>query len=177
MASQDVAVALQRAEEVLRRRPSAGLHDDATAVATWDGGMRIVASHALGRRIATDMPPELGGSGGEVTPGWLVRAGLASCTATSIAMAAAGEGIELDALEVRATSRSDARGLFGITEGDGAAVYPGLRDVKLHVRVAAPGVAPERLRALVTESQRSSPMLTSIQGATPVGLSIEIGAA
>jgi uncharacterized OsmC-like protein len=61
------------------------------------------------------MPSEVGGSGDQVTPGWLFRAGLASCAATRIAMAAAAEGIELATLEVRASSRSDTRGLLGMT--------------------------------------------------------------
>jgi uncharacterized OsmC-like protein len=175
MAVQDLAAALQRTERVLRRRPSAGLQDDATGIARWDGGTRVVASHANGRRIATDMPRELGGEGQEVTPGWLVRAGLASCSATSIAMAAAAEEIELDELEVRASSRSDARGLLGMTGGDGAPVYPGLLDVQMHVRIAARGVAPERLQSLVEKSQRTAPMLAVIQDAVTVDIRIEVG--
>ena len=72
-----------------------GMHDDAPATARWRGGTRVVTSHANGIEIPTDMPGELGGSGDRVTPGWLFRAGLASCAATRIAMGAAAEGIEL----------------------------------------------------------------------------------
>ena len=110
MTTGDLAQALQRAQSVLRRRPEMGLHDDAPATARWQHGTRTVASHANGMQMTTDMPGELGGSGDQVTPGWLFRAGLASCAATSIAMAAAAQQIELTSLEVRATSRSDARG-------------------------------------------------------------------
>jgi hypothetical protein len=35
----------------------------------------------------------------DVTPGWLFRAGFASCAATCIAMGAAAQGIELASLE------------------------------------------------------------------------------
>jgi len=175
MATQDLAAALQRTERVLRRRPSAGLHDDVAGVARWDGGARVVASHANGQQIATDMPRELGGEGLEVTPGWLVRAGLATCSATSIAMAAAAEDIELDELEVRASSRSDVRGLFGMTDANGAPVYPGLTDVQIHVRITARGVAPERLRALAEKGGRNTPMLSSLQQAVPVAIKIEVG--
>src|SRR5438552_3676240 len=100
MGMHDIAAAMQRVEEVLRRRPDAGLHDDAPATARWQGGTRIVASHANGTQMQTDMPDELGGSGERVTPGWLFRAGVASCAATRIAMAAAAEGVALDTLEV-----------------------------------------------------------------------------
>ena len=103
MATQDIAAALQRVESVLRRRPDVGLHDDAPATARWERGTRVVASHANGTQVATDMPTELGGTGDQVTPGLAVPRGLASCAATRIALAAAAEGIELTALEVRAT--------------------------------------------------------------------------
>lgn len=95
MAAADIAKALQRVESVLRRRPDSGLNDDAPATARWDGGTRMVANHPSGKQVLTDMPAEIGGSGDQVTPGWLFRAALASCTATRIAMAAAAQGIAL----------------------------------------------------------------------------------
>lgn len=67
----------------------------------------------------------------------LFRAGIASCLATCIAMRAAQAGIELSALEVRASSRSDLRGLFGMKEATGEVVAAGPRGVQLVVRIAA----------------------------------------
>lgn len=176
MTMQDIATALQRAKAVFDRRPEAGLHDDAPATACWQGGTRIVSSHADGIRMVTDMPGELGGSGDQVTPGWLFRAGLASCLATCIAMAAADAGIELTRLEVIATSRSDARGLLGMTDADGESVFAGPRDVQLCVRIGAPGVTPERLRTLVKNGQSCSPVPNAVRSATPVALRIDIEA-
>lgn len=176
MAVQDVATALQRVEAVLRRRPNVGVHDDAPATARWDGGTRIVASHANGTQVLTDMPTELGGRGDQVTPGWLLRAGLASCAATRIAMAAATAGIELKTLELLASSRSDVRGLLGIAGADGEPVSAGPSDVQLLVRIAADGVSPERLRALVEDSHRCSPVHCAMQEVVPVALRIEVEA-
>src|ERR1700691_4782836 len=133
MAIQDVAGAMQRVEAVLKRRPEVGIHDDAPAPAHGEGGTRVVASHANGAQVLTDMPAELGGSGDQITPGWLFRAGLASCLATCIAMDAAAEGIELTALEVLATSSSDLRGIFGMVYGTGAPVGAGPRDIQIRV--------------------------------------------
>src|SRR5580704_16493259 len=116
MAAQDIAAAVRRVESVLKRRPEFGIHDDAQAIACWGSGLRVVSSHENGTQILTDLPAELGGSGDQVTPGWLLRAGLASCLATRIAMGAAASGIDLRTLEVAASSRSDARGLFGMRE-------------------------------------------------------------
>ena len=120
------------------------------------------------------MPGELGGTGDQVTPGWLMRAGLAACTATRIAMGAAAAGIELTTLELRASSRSDTRGLLGMTEADGTPIGAGPHDVQLHVTIAAHGVPAERLRALVEESHRCSPVPCAMQKETPVGLHIEV---
>src|SRR3984957_906079 len=158
MASQEIAAAMQRVEAVLKRRPEAALHDDAPAIARWESGTRVASSHGDGTRLLTDLPTELGGSGDQVTPGWLVRAGLASCLATRIAMGAAAAGFELTMLEVSASSRSDARGIFGMSEASGEPVGAGPRDIQLLVRVAAPGVSPERLRVLIEESNRCSPV-------------------
>lgn len=130
---QNLATALQRVEAVLRRRPEMGLQDDAPATARWESGLRFVASHANGTQLVTDMPAELGGSGDQVTPGWLFRAGLASCAATCIVLAAAAEGIALATLEVRAASRSDTRSLLGLADVDGVPVYGGPCDMQLVV--------------------------------------------
>ena len=176
MTAQEIAAAMRRVEAVLRRRPEAGLHDDAPATASWQGGTRVVASHANGTRLATDMPGEFGGSADQVTPGWLFRAGLAACTATCVAMRAAAAGIELATLDVVAGSRTDSRGMLGMTDGNGTPVPAGPREVHLEVRIGAPGVAPERLRALVEESCRCSPIAAAIETALPVALRIEIDA-
>jgi uncharacterized OsmC-like protein len=176
MAAQDIATALRRVESVLRRRPNTGLQDDAPVTACWDGGTRVVASHANGTQLLTDLPRQLGGSGDRVTPGWLLRAGLASCAATSIAVAAAAEGIELKTLEVVASSRSDTRGLLGMADAEGEPVPAGPRDVQLLVRICAHGVSPERVRALVEDSHRCSPVSCAMQEAVPVALRIEVDA-
>jgi len=176
MTARDLASAQERARGVLRRRPDKGLHDDAPAAVGWAGDTRMVARHPAGLQFETDMPAELGGSGDRVTPGWMMRAGLAACTATVIAMKAAEQGIALASLEVDAGSRSDTRGLLGMTDGDGGAIYPGSRDVTLRVHVAAPGVPADRLRALVEESCRCSPILCVLEDGTDVDLRIEVGA-
>lgn len=177
MVMEDIAAAMQRVKTVLQRRPDVGVHDDSPATARWERGMRIVASHANGTQLLTDMPGELGGTGDKVTPGWLFRAGLASCAATRIAMGAAAEGIDLTVLEVKASSRSDLRGLLGMADESGQAVFAGPSDVQLHVRIAANGVSAQRLRALVEESHRCSPVPKVVETAMPVTLHVEVEAA
>lgn len=174
MAVLDIATAWRRMESVLRRRPEFGLQDDAAATARWDAGTRVSCSHANGHSVLTDMPAELGGSGDQVSPGWLVRAGLASCAATGIAMVAATKGIALTALEVVVSSRSDARGFLGLVDTNGVVVDAGPQDLRMLVRIASCQATAEVLRALVHESQRNSPVTSSMQNAVPVDLQIDI---
>jgi uncharacterized OsmC-like protein len=171
-----IATALKRVEAVLLRSPKTGLHADAPATARWNGGTRVTASHENGTQVSTDMPTEVGGEGTSVTPGWYMRAGLASCLTTTIAMQAAVAGIELSVLEVTATSRSDFRGLLGMTDSEGRRVSAGSQDVQLHVRIAAKdGTTAEHLRALVARSQGYAPISTAVKNETPIELSIEVG--
>lgn len=176
MSTHEVAAALARVRSVLQRRPNAAVAADAPALSRWDGGLRAVARHADGTQVVSDMPPELCGQGGP-SPGWLLRAALASCAVTRIAMGAAAEGITLDALEARASSRSDARGLVDLPDDQGEPAAAGPFDVQLQVRIAAAGAAPERLRALVERCTRLAPVTQALEGPTPVALEVQIGAA
>ena len=175
MTMERIAAAVHRVESILQRRPEAGLHTDAPAVARWEGGARVVSRHPNGASVATDLPSELGGMGDEVTPGWLWRAALSSCLATRIVMAAAVEGIDLSSVEVLASSRSDLRGLLGGMKAvSGAALSAAPSDVQLHVRIGAPAVSHERLQALVAHSQACSPVPIAASQALPIEVRVEV---
>ena len=168
--------AMQRVRAVLARRPQAGVHADEPATARWDEGMRVITSHADGTHVTTDMPAELGGAGNQPTPGWLFRAGLASCLATRIAMEAIAAGILLTRLEVIAKSTSDVRGLLGMMGDADEPVTAAPCEVQLEVHIGASNVAHERIRALVDASYRCSPVSAAVERAIPVGLLVDIDA-
>ncbi|MBS0320330.1 MAG: OsmC family protein [Proteobacteria bacterium] len=169
-----IAASLQRVRAALDRRPERAVQADAPALACWDGDMRVRTSHPAGATLVTDMPAALGGNGQDVTPGWLHRAGLASCTATAIAMTAAAEGIALDTLEVRASSRSDTRGLLGMQDASGDLVDAAPFDVTVSVRIAARGVDAEQLRALAARGCACSPIQRAAACATPLALTVDV---
>ena len=172
-----IATAVHRIHSALQRRPEAGMHDDAPATARWQGGARVITSHADGAQVITDMPAAMGGSGDQVTPGWLFRAGLAACATTSIVLAAAAAGVAIVALDVSVGSRSDLRGLLGMSDEAGQPVNAGPADLHLQVRVDAPGVAAERVRALVEGAVRCSPVPTLVRQVTPLALRLDIAGA
>ncbi len=177
MSMDTVGAAFQRVEAVLKRRPETGLHDDAPATAVWRGGTRVVASHANGTEVATDMPTEFGGSGDKVSPGWLFRAGAAACTATTIQLRAAARGIALDALEVRVVSQSDARGMFEMTDAEGGTVPARPLALQLEVRIGAGGVAPADLTTLVEDSCRCSPVTDAVSHPVPTSVRVVVAGA
>lgn len=169
-----IAQAMERAVTVLTRRPDKGVHDDASARACWRGGTRITSHHASGTRMDTDMPTELGGSGDCVSPGWLFRSGIAACAATVIAMVAASEGIALDALEVVVGSESDTRGVLGMREVDGTPIPAGPLGLRVEVRIQADGVDDARLRQLVDDGMKRSPMMDALLRHPPVTVEVRV---
>jgi organic hydroperoxide reductase OsmC/OhrA len=174
MTAANIAHAMQRVRAVFTRRPEAALHADEPASAHWQQGLRVLARHANGTQLTTDMPSELGGQGIEVTPGWLLRAALASCLATRIAMECAAREIALTRLEVVAASRSDVRGLFGMVGQAGERIAPEPREVQLRVRIAASNVAADGLQAMIEESHRCSPVSSAIERPVAVSLHVQV---
>jgi uncharacterized OsmC-like protein len=174
MTVENLSKAMERVRAVLARRPRAGIQADQPAIASWDGGTRVVTRDANGTQITTDMPVELGGAENQISPGWLLRAGLASCLATRIAMEAAATGISLTRLEVLAMSTSDARGLLGMTGDNGEQITPAPTEVQLEVRLGAHNVARELLQAMVEVSFRCSPVSAAVERAVPLALRINI---
>jgi uncharacterized OsmC-like protein len=174
MTTANIVSALQRVRAVFARHPQAALHADEPAIARWEQGLRVVSRHANGSQVATDLPRELGGQGDEVTPGWLLRAALASCLASRIAMEAAARDIRITRLEVTAASESDARGLFGMSDAGGERIPAEPRAVQLRVRIAAASAAAETLRAMIEESHRCSPVECTVERSVPVRLEIDI---
>jgi len=174
MTLQQVGIAVKRVKAALERRPEFGIHDDAPAVAHWEFGTRVVTRNCAGKEVITDTPKEIGGTGDQVAPGWLLRASVASCAATSIALAAASEGIELTALEVHVGSRSDTRGLLGMSDPGGATVYAGPFDVALQVTVAANGIDPVVLKTLVEVCLRHSPVPSALTTAISFALQVDV---
>jgi uncharacterized OsmC-like protein len=174
MATQEVALALQRAKAVLAKRPQAALHADPAATARWMGGTRVHSLHGSGSCVPSDMPAEVGGSGDQLTPGWLFRAGLGACTVTCIALIAAERQIGLARLEIETSSCSDARGLLGMNDDSGAPVSAASRELTMQVRVAAPGSSEAELRALVAEGLRRSPIYCAVCAALPIEVQISV---
>ena len=177
MSMQDLAAALQRVEKVLQRRPDMGLHDDAPATARWQSGTRVVSSHANGTQVVTDMPTELGGTGDRVTPGWLLRAGLAVLRHDAHRDDCRGRGHRADYARSPGHAAAPTRvACWAWWTPMALPCAPGRATCSCTSGFLRPGFRAERLRALVKESCRCSPIPAALQNAVPITLRIEVGA-
>lgn len=161
--------ALERAKRVYTERPASARKANPSATAVLVDGLRCEINGPNGERAATDMPPPMGGTGSAPNPGWLLRASIASCTATTIAMRAALLGLALKKLEVSVHSESDARGLLGM-DGVSAELSP----VRMEVTVGADGASPEQLKALVEWTEDHSPVSCTLRHGVPIPLDIRV---
>jgi uncharacterized OsmC-like protein len=159
--------ALKQARQHFLEQPAAARKSNAAATAIWRDGLSCEISGPAAERATTDMPDAFGGRGTGANPGWLLRASMASCTATMIAMRAAMLGIALSTLEVQVESESDARGLVGIPD-----VPTALGKLRMSIRIGAEGVDEAQLRDLVTWSEAHSPVSCTLRDRPLVALDV-----
>ncbi len=150
--------------------PDEACSPDKPATAVIEEELRCRASGPNDWTLVSDMPKGVGGGASAPSPGWLLRAALANCEVTVIAMRAAQLGVNLRTLEVTIGSTSDDRGLLGMDD----AIPAGPLDVEVRVRIAADGAAPEQLHEIVEWAERHSPVGDAIRRAVPTTVEVEI---
>jgi uncharacterized OsmC-like protein len=155
----------------LGEHPEKWRNVDPPATAVMIDGLRCRAEGPGGAAIVSDMPRAVGGSDSAPRPGWFMRAALATCDATVIAMRAAQLGIVLDRLEVTVESESDPRGLLGMDD----AVDAGPMRLRMRVVIGAAGVPDAALRAIVEWADRHSPVGDALRRAIPVEVEVLAG--
>src|SRR5436190_5393177 len=85
---ESIRSAIETASAHLAEHPEAAVSTDAAATAVREDGLRFRVEGPKGA-VTTDMAGSVGGGASAPTPAWLMRAALASCDATLIAMEAA----------------------------------------------------------------------------------------
>ena len=93
---ESIRTAIETASGYLAEHPEAAAGTDAAATAVREEGLRFRVEGPNGDLIS-DMSKTVGGGATAPTPGWLLRAALASCDATTVAMEAARDGVDLTA--------------------------------------------------------------------------------
>jgi uncharacterized OsmC-like protein len=145
--------AIETASGKLAEHPEMAVGTDAAATATGEEGLRFRVNGPNGA-ITTDMSESVGGGASAPTPGWLMRAALAACDATTVAMEAARDGIELSDLTVSVESDTDFRGVLGVN----GSPHPGPLAIRVRIELAAPDASEEQLREVVRRAEERSPV-------------------
>jgi uncharacterized OsmC-like protein len=154
---ESIRSAIETASGYLREHPEAAAGTDAPATAVREEGLRFRVEGPKGQ-VTSDMSESVGGGAAAPTPGWLLRAALASCDATLVAMEAARDNVELTDLTVRVESESDFRGVLGV---DGS-VHPGPLAVRVRIEVTAPDATEDQLRDIVQRAESHSPVRDAV---------------
>jgi uncharacterized OsmC-like protein len=160
---------IENAVRYLSEHPDEARYTDSLARATLGEALRVEVDGPDGLRVATDMPTGVGGRGKEPSPGWLFRAALASCVATTVGMEAARERVSLRSVEVEVDSESDDRGILGLDE----AVPAGPLSTRIRIRAAADGVEEAALREVVNRGAGRCPVCDATKRAVDVSIEIE----
>ena len=161
---------IQAAATYLHENPEEARCSDSPATSIVEEGLRCRVEGPDGVPVVTDMPAAVGGGGSAPTPGWLMRAALANCDATVIAMRAAHQGVALTKLEVTVDSESDDRGLMGLDDS----IPAGPLSSRTRVHIASDGADAEQLREIVKWAEAHSPVADAIRRAVPATIEIEI---
>jgi uncharacterized OsmC-like protein len=168
-ASSHIGHSIETARQYLVEHPEEARYTDTAALATVEGGLRCRVDGPNGAAVYTDMPTGVGGESTAPSPGWLLRAGQASCDATLIMMRAAELGIPLQRVEVVVDSESDDRGILAMDDD----VPAGPLSTRTRVRIKADEVEPQVLRELVEWAERHSPVSDSLRRVVPMTVEVE----
>ncbi len=170
MSATRIREAMEKTSKFIAEHPDKAQSKNAPATARLLDGLRCEVTGPRGEIAHTDMPPAMGGTASAPNPAWLLRASLASCTATTIAMRAAKLGVALTTLEVTVDSSSDTRGILGLDDRISAS----LSSLTIHVRIGATDVPPDRVRELADWGDRHSPVGCTARTAPSYALEIEV---
>ena len=101
----EIKQAIERFEDVIRKRPAAGQFSSKTT-ARWTSGLACEIEEGPWKFVC-DEPESLGGEDAAPDPGVYGRAAIAACVTIGIAINFAREGLQLDGLRVGAESNGD----------------------------------------------------------------------
>ena len=170
MTTQQIQEAVKRVIQHYTDNPEKAISEDKAATAFVEDGLRCRATGPYGWEMISDMAKGIGGGASAPSPGWLMRAALANCDATMIALRAAELGIQLDTLEVTVGSTSDDRGLLQMDDS----IPAGPLKVWTQVKIRAKGVPEDQLRKIVDWAEHHSPVGDAISRAIPFEVNVEV---
>lgn len=161
---------IEKAVEYLTENPDDARYTDSHARAELASSLRVLVTGPDGESLTTDMPGAVGGRDEELSPGWLYRASVASCVASTIGMETARAGVDLDSLVVEVDGESDDRGILGMDDSTPA----GPLSLSVRVRARADVGGMSELEDLIERGVRRCPVFDATQRGVEVSVDIDV---
>jgi len=168
MSAQVIKEAMEKVEAFMQTQT--GPEPDSRATAVMEAGLKCRVESASGKFIYTDMPDSVGGTATANSPGWLMRAAVASCDACLLTMRAARTGVVLDSVKVSVDGWSDGRGMF-LDQG----ISPGSTELRVLFEVESASASRAQIQALVNWVIEHSPVGTDMSQAVKVAYELKTG--
>ena len=160
--------AIESAGAYLTEHPEEAAYTDSLATARLVDGLRVRTEGPNGEVLETDMPPAVGGAGSAASPGWYLRAAVASCVVSLATMRAAQLGWVNFRCDVEVDSASDDRGILGL----GASVPAGPLSMRIGLRASADGIGLEQLDELAVWALEHCPVSDAVRRPIPVHVEV-----
>jgi len=159
-----IRTAIEGASAYLTEHPDEARYTDSLATARVESGLRVRVEGPNGEVLETDMPGAVGGAGSAPSPGWFLRAAVASCVTSLATMRAAQLSLANFTCQVEVDSESDDRGILGLD----ASVPAGPLSMRIGFRMSADDMGLEKLEELAVWAMEHCPVSDAVRRAVPV---------
>ncbi len=163
-----IRAAIEGATAYLTEHPDEARYTDSLATARLLDGLRVRVEGPNGEVLETDMPGAVGDAGSSSTPGWFLRAAVASCVASLATMRAAQLDLTGFSCEVEVDSESDDRGILGLD----SSVPGGPFSMRVALRMAADGAGLDLLEGLAAWAVEHCPVYDAVRRAVPLRVEV-----
>jgi len=164
----DIRTAIEAASAYLREHPEEAHYIDSLATARVESGLRVVVTGPSGEELVTDMPAGVGGAASAPSPGWAMRAAVASCAVTLATMRAAQLGLTSFRCVVDVDSESNDFGILGL----GASTPAGPLAMRLQFRMSADGAGLDALEEIATWAADHCPVADAVRRGVPLHIEV-----
>jgi uncharacterized OsmC-like protein len=164
-----IGAAVRNAIAYLTDHPTEARYTDSVATAMVVDGLRCRVTGPAGETLETDMPTGIGGGGSAPSPGWFLRAAVASCVATLAKLRAAQLGQALARIEVVVDSESDDRGLLGMS----AQIPAGPLSTRIVVRLSGDATESGTPEEIARWAVDHCPVSDAVGRAVPLKVEVE----
>jgi uncharacterized OsmC-like protein len=160
--------AIEDASAYLTDHPDEARYTDSLATATVADGLHVRVAGPNGEVLETDMPAAVGGGASYPSPGWFLRAAVASCVASLATMRAAHLGLRDFSCAVEVDSQSNDLGILGLD----ASVPAGPLSMRVALRLAADGAGAQDLHDVAAWAVDHCPVSDAVRRAIPLEVEV-----